>query len=245
MHYARLLVRSPSIVLRYFAVVGRAQALRHALTDAERPFEDLRLPVPEWRQRRSDPTFAGPLRALPTLTWDDAFVAETLPIASFLAKRLGHYDGLDDAAIAFREAVASCAYMDIMLRLVEVIRADTHHPGADLQRSLMVALPRVLQKFEHLDACLPKSDYVGGQAPVMTDFFVAETFEALSYVLGPEREAPLQNRLPRSAALATSIRERPALIRVWPRRPTRFTGRPDEDLAIAHLRATNLSTLGF
>jgi len=235
----------PSIVLRYFPVVGRAQVLRNALTDAGCPFEDLRLPMPEWQGRRSDPTFAGRLKALPTLSWGDAFVAETLPIASFIAKRLGHYDGLDDSAIAFREAVASCAYMDIVLRLVEVIRADAHHPGADLQRSLAVALPRVLQKFEHVDACLPDEHYFGGERPVMTDFFVAETFEALRYVMGPDREARFTGRLPRSAALATSIRNRPELAQAWRGRPARLTGRPDEEVAIARLRSTDLSALGL
>jgi glutathione S-transferase len=233
------------IVLRYFPVIGRAQALRHALTASGHSFEDLRLPLPEWSTRRKDPRFAGVLRALPTLSWDDSLVSETLPIASFLAKRLGHYEGLDDASVALHEAIVSSTYMDVMLRLVEVIRADVHHPGADPACSLVVALPRVLQKFEFVDASLPEATYLGGERPTMADFVVAETFEALRYVLGPDRDARLAQRLPRSASLASSVRNRAELARAWKIRPERFTARPDEDLVISRLRATDLSPLGF
>jgi len=41
------------IVLRYFSVIGRAQALRHALAASGRFFEDFRLPLPEWSMRPS------------------------------------------------------------------------------------------------------------------------------------------------------------------------------------------------
>jgi glutathione S-transferase len=236
---------SAVIVLRYFPVIGRAQALRHALTASGRSFEDLRLPLPEWSTRRMDPRFAGILRALPTLSWGDSLVSETLPIASFLAKRLGHYEGLDDASVVHREAIVSSAYMDIMLRLVEVIRADAHHPGADPARSLVVALPRVLQKFELVDASLPEATYLGGERLTMPDFVVAETFEALRYALGPDRDARLAERLPRSASLAASVRNRPELTRAWENRPARFTARPDEDAVITRLRSTDLSPLGL
>jgi glutathione S-transferase len=233
------------IVLRYFPVLGRTQALRHALTASGRVFEDLRLPLPEWSTRRTDPRFAGVLRALPTLSWDDSLVSETLPIASFLAKRLGHYEGLDDASVALREAIVSSTYTDIMLRLIEVIRADAHHPGADPARSLVVALPRILQKFELVDASLPKATYLGGERLTMPDFVVAETFETLRYVLGPDRDARLAQQLPRSASLAASLRNRPELAPAWETRPERFTGRSDEDLVISRLRSVELSPLGF
>jgi glutathione S-transferase len=233
------------IVLRYFPVIGRAQALRHALTASGRSFEDLRLPLPEWSKRRTDPRFAGVLRALPTLSWDDSLVSEMLPIASFVAKRLGHYDGLDDQSVAHREAIVSSAYMDVMLRLVEVIRADAHHPGADPARSLVVALPRILQKLESVDASLPEEPYIGGERLTMPDFVVAEAFEALRYVLGPDRDARLAARFPRTASLAASVRNRPELTRAWETRPERFTARPDEDLVISRLRSTDLSPQGF
>jgi glutathione S-transferase len=243
--YARRAMSSAVIVLRYFPVIGRAQALRHALAASGRPFEDFRLPLSEWSTRRMEPGFAGPLRALPTLSWDGTLVSETLPIASFLAKRLGHYEGLDDPAVALRDAIVSSVYMDILLRLVEVIRADAHHPGADPVRSLVVALPRVLQKFERVDASLPEASSLGGERLVMLDFVVAEAYEALCYVLGAERDARLADRLPRAASLAACVRKCPELSRAWESRPRRFTARPDEDVIVSRLRSTDLSALGF
>ena len=228
---------SPAIVLRYFPVRGRAQALRHALADSGTHFEDLRLPLADWPALRTDPAFSGRHRALPTLSWGEEFVAETLPIASFLANRLGHYRGLSDAAVAACEAIVSSAYIDVMLRLVEVIRADLLHPGAEPARSLAVALPRVLQKFETLDAGWAGGAFIGGDRPTMPDFFVAEAIEALRYVLGPSHEAWLEDTLPHSHVLAEGLLVRPGLAGCWQSRPARFTARLDEDQVVARLRA--------
>lgn len=228
---------SPTVVLRYFPVRGRVQAPRHALADSGTHFEDLRLPLADWPARRTDPAFSGRHRALPTLSWGEEFVAETLPLASFLANRLGHYRGLGDAAVAACEAIVSSAYMDVMLRLVEVIRADLLHPGAEPARSLAIALPRVLQKLETLDAAWTGSAFIGGDRPTMPDFFVAEAIEALRYVLGPSHEAWLEDTLPRSHVLAARLRIRPGLAGCWQSRPARFTGRLDEDQVVAGLRA--------
>jgi hypothetical protein len=53
----------PAVTLRYFAITGRAQPLRHALADAEVAFEDVRIDVSDWPRHRGDPTFAGPFGA--------------------------------------------------------------------------------------------------------------------------------------------------------------------------------------
>ncbi|MEO6602732.1 MAG: glutathione S-transferase C-terminal domain-containing protein [Polyangiaceae bacterium] len=235
---------SEAVVLRYFPVCGRAQALRHALADSGTHFEDLRLPLAEWATRRTDPAFSGRHRALPTLSWGGAFVAETLPIASFLAKRLGHYQGLDDVAVGACEAIISSAYTDVTLRLVEVIRADLLHPGADPVRSLAMALPQVLQKCEILDAELTGGAFIGGDRPTIPDFFVAEAIEALRYVLGPSHEAWLEGTLPRSHDLAARLRARPGLVDCWRKRPTNFTARLGEDQVVARLRVARYSETG-
>src|SRR5262245_42267499 len=120
-----------AIVLRYFEAQGRAQALRHLLGDSGLPFEDVRVPIPDWPPLKGDPNFAGWFGSLPTLTWGDDTVAEALPIATYLSKRLGHYAGLGDAAIAKLEAVCSCCYMDVVSRSGEVLWADVIYPGAD------------------------------------------------------------------------------------------------------------------
>jgi hypothetical protein len=49
------------ILLRYFPVRGRAQAIRDALVDAGVDFEDLRVPLSDWRSRhRDDPVGERP-----------------------------------------------------------------------------------------------------------------------------------------------------------------------------------------
>jgi hypothetical protein len=132
------------VVLRYFQCLGRAQPLRHALIDAGVAFEDVRVPMAEWSQHKADPTFAGPFGGLPTLGFGGATVAETLPIASFLGRRLGHYDGLEDAAIARIEAISSNCYIEIMLRCGELLWADYIYPGTDIRSAFPGLAGRML-----------------------------------------------------------------------------------------------------
>ena len=76
---------SEAVVLRYFPVLGRAQSLRHALADRQIAFEDVRVARADWARVREDTAFSGLFRALPTLSWGNIQVSETLAIASFIA----------------------------------------------------------------------------------------------------------------------------------------------------------------
>src|SRR5687768_17094986 len=100
------------VVLRYFECLGRAQPLRHALIDAGVAFDDVHVSMSDWSQHKADPAFAGPFGGLPTLSSGGAVVAAALPIASCLGRRLGQYDGLEDAAIARLEAISSNCYLE-------------------------------------------------------------------------------------------------------------------------------------
>jgi glutathione S-transferase len=231
------------VILRYFAIVGRAQALRHTLLDAGTSFEDVALTLADWPSHRDDPSFAGTFGSLPTLTWGDVTVAETLPIAAFLSRRLGQYDGLDDAAIARREAICSSAYTDAIGGLGQLIWADMLYPGADVSAAFPRVLGRSLGKLARLDALVPKSGFFGGGAPCVADFFVVEAFEAHRHVLGPAHEAALRGKAPSVAKLAERVLARPALARVA--RPDRFTARPDEPAVLERLHAVDASALGL
>jgi hypothetical protein len=225
--------------LRYFPVRGRVQSLRHALVDAGVEFDDVQIAVEDWPQRRSDVDFGGPYRGLPTLTWEGALIAETLPIAAFLARRLGHYDGRDDVAVTQLEAIVSVAYLEIIQPAGDAIYADLMWPGADLARGLTFGLDRMQQKLGYLDAQLGDG-WLGGTRPVTADFFAGEAFELQRYLLGPGREERLITRLPRLAALAQRLRARPSLAAAWRTRPPRHTARPDEEAALARLHALPL-----
>jgi glutathione S-transferase len=229
------------VVLRYFPVLGRAQALRLTLADRQVAFEDVRPTGLDWPRLREDATFGGPFRALPMLSWGDDHVAETLPIASYIAKRSGQYQGLSDAAIARIEAICSCCLMDVTLRVAEMLRADTAYPGSDAPRAFAGLVPRLMPKLELLDAELGAAEWFGGKEPVTADFFATEAIDVVAHALGPMRQAALDARLPQLTSLARRVRQRPALAKVYETRPTRITPRPDEDVIIERMRASDLS----
>jgi glutathione S-transferase len=231
------------VVLRYFPVLGRAQAIRHILADRQVPFEDVRPTMADWGRERENASYSGPFRALPSLTWGDAHVSETLPVASFIAKRTGQYDGLDDAAIARIEAICSCCLMDVVLRVAELLRVDQVYPGSDAARAIVVLAPRVLQKLATIDADLGAAEWFGGAQPVTADFFAVEAFEAFAYAVGPTRRAALGERLPRLTSLSRRVRERPAQAKAFETRPARLTPRPEEDAILERARAADLSAL--
>ncbi len=233
------------VILRYFGCLGRAQPLRHALADAEVPFEDVRASVAEWSKRKSDPAFGGPFGGLPTLTFGGALVAETLPIATFLGRRLGHYDGLDDAKAASIEAITSNCYIEVLLRAGELIWADLMYPGADLGRAYPGLLGRMLEKLGAQEACSPDAGWLVGDKPTMADFFVGESVEVVRYLLGRAREDALRARFPRLTSLEDRIQSRPAIARLAPRRCATFTARPDEPAIVERVRAQDLSSAGF
>jgi glutathione S-transferase len=222
------------MVLRYFAVIGRAHPLRLALADAGVTHEDVRIGLADWPKHREDGSFAGPYSALPTLTCDGETIGETLAIASFLARRLDHYEGLSDARVARLEGVCSNAYLECVMGTADLIWAEILHPGVDLSLAFPRRAGRIVAKLARLEAETPDG-FFGGERPVMADFFAAEGLEALLHLLGPSRAEAIAARLSRLTGLARRIRERPAVARVD--RPERFTARPDEPSVLERLRS--------
>lgn len=223
------------ITLRYFSVVGRAQPLRHALFDAQLDFHDLQIALPEWSTHKENPGFGGLFAGLPTLSWDEDTVCETLAIAFYLARRLGHYQGLRDAEIAHLEAVCSNCYTEVMLRLGELIWADLIYPDANLAAALPMLLGRMQDKMRRLETVAPEAGWFGRSGPGMADYFAAEAVECCNYLLG-DKEG-LEKRLPRLTSLSQRIRERPSLSAAFLARSAQFTARPDEAAVIARLRS--------
>lgn len=224
------------VTLRYFQCRGRAQPIRHALHDAQVAFQDVQLSLAEWPQHRKNPEFAGAYLGLPTLTWDDVTVTETLPIASFVAKRLGEYRELTDAEIAFREAVCSNCYLEICLRVGELIWSSAIHTATPPAKVASVFAPRMLSKLEGVDHQLDDRRWLCGAAPGIADWFATEAYDVMRVLVGSERYAALARRLPKLDAHAERLRERSQSIA----RPASFTSRPDEAAALTELRALEL-----
>jgi glutathione S-transferase len=231
------------VVLRYFAAQGRVQAIRHALMDAKIAFEDLRVSLPEWPAHKEDPSFGGPFGSLPTLSWGDDLVAEALPIAGFVARRSGHYEGLGDAAIARLEAICSACYVDVTLRASELVYADLLYPGATLG-SFALLLGMIVNKLVRLERLVPEGGWFGDTRPVMADFFAAEAVELLRELAGPAHLEEIAARAPRLTELAARVRERPAIAAAWARRPPGFTARADEAVALERIREAFAATRG-
>lgn len=70
----------------------------------------------------------------------------------------------------------------------------------------------------------------------VADFFAAEAFELVTYVLDATRASQLAETLPTLAALARRLRERPSLAGAWAARPPTSTARPDESAVVERLR---------
>lgn len=224
--------------MRYFPIVGRAQALRHALLDTGLRFDDVQLDLMAWHGGTLERGLGGRYHGLPVLVWNDAVISETLPIASFLARELGEYDGLSSVEIARREAISSNCYLELIIRLGELIWCDAMYPGADRHAGLKVIGPRMLQKLGGVEAQL-ESPWLCGEAPGIADHFAAEALELLRRVLGPAREPALRARFTRLFAHRERLMARPRLRSADAQRPIVFTGRPDEPEVLASLASAD------
>ena len=78
------------VVLRYFDCLGRAQPIRNALVDAGVAFEDQRITIGQSWRALKEQAEGGPFGSLPVLEWGDDCVAQAMPIAGYVARRLGH-----------------------------------------------------------------------------------------------------------------------------------------------------------
>lgn len=235
-----------SVSLRYFPALGRAQPLRDVLQDAasldpQLRFQDIQLPLAEWRDFKQQPSFAGEFQSLPTLTWGDVTLAETLPIAGFLSRQLGFYDGLSPVEIARVEAIISCCYVDVTIMVGIAIWAEMMCPGTQVEASAERIVPRLLAKLARLEAQLPESGWLGAARPNVADFFVFEAYESVALLLGPERGEALRLRLPRMAAFVEHTWARPALAASSARRPVRFSGAGDEPAMLERIWQAPLS----
>jgi glutathione S-transferase len=218
---------SSTVILRYFTCRGRAQPLRDALSDAGVPFQDIC--VTDWRTRPQPASVAGLFASLPTLTWDGVEACETLPIARLVADRLHHTRGLSEQRMIELEAVCSAMYTDVMVPIAQVIWCDVLFPGADARDVTKRRVPRWVSKLERGAALLGDDHrFLGGDAPVVADFFLFEAFDAVRTLLGPPHSPRLERELPRLARLTSDMLGRPRFASCHARRPPRFTGRPDE-----------------
>ena len=226
------------VTLRYFPVRGRAQPFRNALAQAGIDFEDHRVERQEWKSAREDLSIGGPYQALPTLSWFRVTVAETMCIAAFLAKQLGHGGPAQDAAL-------SVAYIDLLLPVGQVIWAEALYPESGAAGGFQRMAPRFVAKLEALDRQLAGAPFFGGDGPTLADEFVFEGYEAFRDLLASASASRLEEKLPRLSKHRRRMLERPNLRDTLAKRPTAFTSHPKEADVIATLQAADLTTAGL
>jgi len=227
------------VLLRYFDCCGRAQPIRNALVDAGIAFEDQRLAVgPSWRALKEQAD-GGPFGSLPVLEWGDDRIAQALPIAGYVARRAGQYDGLDAMGIARLEMVASVAYLDVIGEVAMMLLVPTSTPEAEAATRFSNHEARIFHKVDRLDKMLASSGepFFGGHRPAVADFFVVEAIDMTRVVLGERLDAALRGA-PRLAEMRERLAQRDAIARYVGegRRPTRLTGNPNEAESLARIR---------
>ena len=232
------------ISLQYFPISGRAQPLRNALRDAGVLFMDMQIPLPNWPNLRDDPAIGGPYKALPTLQWGEAQLAEALPIAAFLSGEMGHDHALPSVEVARRAGIISCCYLEIMQPAGMLIWADVFVPGATPEGLLPVFAGRMLAKLDALEVGAPEEGFIGEARPVMADFYLEDAYCIMAHLLGPDAHEGLARRLPRMAALAGRVQRREALREPDAARPAAFTARPNEAEVVARLHTVGPGVLG-
>jgi glutathione S-transferase len=227
------------VVLRYFDCLGRAQPIRNALVDVGVAFEDQRITIdPSWRALKEQAE-GGPFGSLPVLEWADDCVAQAIPIAGYVGRRLGQYEGLDAMGIARLEMITSAAYLDIIVELAMMLWVPAAVPDAEAAARFANHEARIVHKVDRLDRMLASGEepFFGGHDPAVADFFVVEALDMTCAVLGERLEAVLR-RAPRLAQLRDRLARRDAIARYVGegKRPTRFTGSPHETESLARIQ---------
>jgi glutathione S-transferase len=220
------------VTLRYFDCRGRAQPLRYLLADAGVEFQDLLVRWdPSWFEAKEDPAVGGPFGVLPLLQWDDLVLGETLAIAGYLARRLGHYRGRSDEQIARLEMVAASAFLNVLTPAGELLfpfPGPQEDQWVGFLQAFADEIPRRIGRFERLLAA-SLDPFFGGRDPVGADFFVFEAVETWRMMLAPVLDARLA-AWPRLRALLAAVAERPRLRGYLEagRRPETITASPLE-----------------
>jgi glutathione S-transferase len=165
------------------------------------------------------------------LEWDKDSIGQTLAIASYLSRRLGHYDGLDAANIARLEMVTSTAYLDIAGQTALMMRPPTPLTNENEGAYFAGYESTAVYKLERVERQLAARGerFFGGDRPVVTDFFVFEAIESTHLVFGARFESWLQSH-PRLIEFRAEVAARPRISEFFAAggRSDRLTGSPHE-----------------
>lgn len=140
---------------------GRGEAARIILSMADIPFEDHRIPLPDWPTARE----AAPLRAVPVLHVDGVAITQCNSINRFAARLAGMHP--DDPLQALRCDEVMAAVEDVIVKIVPTLFIEDEDEKKAAREKL--ADNEIKQYLEYFDRLLERSS---------GDYFVDDVFTA-------------------------------------------------------------------
>jgi glutathione S-transferase len=234
-------MQHPPITLRYFDVRGRAQFLRYYFRARRVTFTDERVAIAAdrapWLAIRDDRSRTGPFHKLPVLHWGDRAIAETLMIAAFIHEASGDAGALSDDDNLRHGMLTSGLCQDVMAPIAQLLYTDVMYPGADLGTVAKSSFARLEQHCRALEQTLLDwrwLDKARNRRVMLTDCLLWEELNVVQHVFGP------RFTLGATPTLARFYEDFPArgnCEAFLAAQPCPITARPDEEAAIAKIRA--------
>ncbi len=233
---------SSPILLRYFAVRGRAQFIRLYLRAREVAFEDERVAIDSdfsaWNAIRTDPALSGPFSKLPVLHFGDRQVAEALVIQGFLHRVLGDEARLSADDNLRHAMLVSSLYCDVLMTIGILLWSEAMSPGVDFAVVAQRALGRLRSYFQTLERTLSEWRWLasaGARPTTIADCLLWDQLDVVEHVFG-ERALKLEE-WEGLARFRAQFDGRHAGERLLAERPAPVTARPAEHDVIARIRS--------
>jgi glutathione S-transferase len=233
-------MQHPPITLRYFDARGRAQFLRCYFRARRVTFNDERVALSAdfapWHAIRDDRARTGPFHKLPTLSWGDRFVAETLMIAAFVHEASGDAGALSDDDNLRHGMLTSSLCQDVMGPIAMLLWAELQVPGVELGVVAKGTLERLERHCRSLEQTLNEwrwIDKARNRRVMLADCLLWEELSVAQQVFGPRLSLA---STPMLARIYEEVPGRGACEAQLADHPCPHTARPEEAAVIARIQ---------
>ena len=233
-------MQHPPITLRYFHARGRAQFIRYYFRARKMSFNDERVALAAdfapWHALRDDRSRTGPFHKLPTLSWGDRFVCETLMIAAFVHEASGDAGALSDDDNLRHGMLTSSLCLDVMIPVSMLLWSELQFPGADLGAVAKGTFERLERHSRSLDQSLGEwrwLDKARNRRVMLADCLLWEELNVAQHVFGPRWSL---SQTPMLARFYAEFPARASCEALLTEQPCPITARPEEAATIAKIR---------
>ncbi|XP_013094195.2 glutathione S-transferase 4-like [Biomphalaria glabrata] len=162
-----------TIKLLYFDARGRAEVSRLVLAAVGQQFEDIRLPREKWATEKANTPFGQ----LPVLEIDGRRYAQSLAIATYLAREFGLYGTTNEDGLAVDQVIQLS--IDLSSSIARTHRKRDETKKAELvKKTQEVDVPKFLEFFEKL-LHQNGSGYFVGATLTLADIIVYDQLDSL------------------------------------------------------------------